>query len=300
MGAKIDQRIAKRLWAVVRAQHGVITRAQLLDLGISSKAIKHRIAIGRLHPVYAGVYAVGRPELTRKGEWMAAVLACGPGAVISHSSAAALLDIRADLPGPIHVSARTQRRRPGVVVHRRAVPDAGTCDGIPVTSPAQTLVDLAATLEPDPLEAAINQADKLDLIDPERLRAELEHFAGVPGVGGLRRTLDRRTFTMTDSELERRFRPIARAAGLPPPLTQQRVNGFRVDFFWPDLGLVVETDGLRYHRTPQQQARDRLRDQAHTVAGLTPLRFTRAQVRFDRAHVERTLSIVAGLLRQPR
>ena len=97
--------------------------------------------------------------------------------------------------------------------------------------------------------------------------------------------LDRRTFRLTDSELERRFLPLARAAGLPVPLTRQRVNGFEVDFFWPDLGLVVETDGLRYHRTPAQQARDRLRDQAHTAAGLTPLRFTHAQVRFEPGHV---------------
>lgn len=113
----------------------------------------------------------------------------------------------------------------------------------------------------------------------------------------VRDTLDRRTFTLTDSELERLFLPIALRAGLPLPLTQQRVNGFRVDFHWPELGLVVETDGLRYHRTPAQQAKDRLRDQAHAAAGLTPLRFTRAQVRFEPDHVGRTLAAVAERLR---
>jgi hypothetical protein len=90
----------------------------------------------------------------------------------------------------------------------------------------------------------------------------------------------------------------ARRAGLPEPLTRYRLNGFRVDFYWPGLGLVVETDGLRYHRTPAEQARDRLRDQAHAAAGLTPLRFTHAQVRWEAPDVERTLGSVAARLRQ--
>ena len=113
----------------------------------------------------------------------------------------------------------------------------------------------------------------------------------------LRTLLDRRTFTLTDSELERRLLRIVDRAGLPRPLTGEWVNGFEVDFFWPALGLVVETDGLRYHRTPAQQARDRLRDQAHTVAGLTPLRHTRAQIRFEPGYVEATLGRVVARLR---
>lgn len=274
----------------------MITHEQLLGLGYSAKAIRHRIAIGRLHPIYTGVYAVGRPQVTREGEWMAAVLACGPNALISHSSAAALWGIRADRPGPIHLTAPAQRRRPGIVVHRRSTTDPRHRHGIPVTSPAKTLVDLAAELATDPLEAAINQADKLDLIDPDALREQLESYAGVPGVARLRRTVDRRTFSMTRSQLERRFKPIARRAGLPKPRTGEFVNGFEVDFYFPDLGLVVETDGLRYHRTPQQQAKDRLRDQAHTAAGLTPLRFTHAQVRYEASYVEDTLAKVRSLL----
>jgi very-short-patch-repair endonuclease len=112
-------------------------------------------------------------------------------------------------------------------------------------------------------------------------------------VGAIRAILDRSGFVLTESEPERRFLPIAALAGLPRRQTQQVVNGFRVDFFWPQLGLVVETDGLRYHRTAEQQARDRVRDQAHTAAGLTPLRFTHWQVRHDQGHVERTLRSVA-------
>jgi very-short-patch-repair endonuclease len=246
-------------------------------LGLNSDAIQHRIERRRLHQLQRGVYAVGRPELTREGSWMAAVLSCGPNAVLSHASAAALWEIRSAAPRRVEVSvpAHTSRRRPGIAVHRRANLDSLGLTrhrGIPVTTPVCTLIDLATRLAADELEAAINEADKRELTDPEALRAALAGQVGRPGAAILRRTLDRRTFTLTDSELERRFLPLARRAGLAPPLTQQWVNGFKVDFYWPELGLVVETDGLRYHRTPAQQTRDRLRDQAHAAAGLVPLR----------------------------
>jgi len=112
----------------------------------------------------------------------------------------------------------------------------------------------------------------------------------------LRELLDQRTFRLTDSELERRFLRLVGDAGLPMPLTGKQLNGFKVDFYWPHLGLVVETDGLRYHRTPAQQARDRLRDQAHLAAGLTPLRFTHKQVRYEPGYVRLTLLAVADRL----
>jgi very-short-patch-repair endonuclease len=202
---------------------------------------------------------------------------------------------RIDVSVPVYVA----RRPRGIVVHRRA--SLGTAevrrrDGIPVTSPIGTLIDIAAILERGQLEAAINEADKYDLVNPEELRLALDELPRRPGIGALRRVLDSRTFTLTDSELERRFLPLARNAGLPAPQAGNYVNGFKVDFYWPGLGLVVETDGLRYHRTPAQQARDRVRDQAHTAAGLTPLRFTRAQVRFEPRHVQATLAAVAKRL----
>jgi very-short-patch-repair endonuclease len=290
-----------RLWALVARQHGVVTREQLLDLGFSPQAITHRLSRGRLHPVWRGVYAVGRPELARHGLWMAAVLSCGSEAALSHDSAAALWGIRAHERGAIEVSvpAHLRRRRPGIVVHRRAAlaaEDLTRRQGIPVTTPICTLIDLATRLRSDQIERAINEADKLDLTDPETLRSAPDEVGRRPGARALRRTLDRRTFALTDSELERRFLPVARAAGLPRPQTGRFVNGFKVDFYWPEVGLVVETDGLRYHRTPAQQARDRLRDQAHVPAGLTCLRFTRAQVTFDPGHVQATLSAVARRL----
>jgi len=304
MGYQIDQSV----WALARSQHGVVTRGQLLELGFGPQSIKHRVAKGRLHPMWLGVYAIGRPQLSVYGRWMGAVLCCGAGAVLSHESAAALWEIRSARQRKIEVSVPVgvRRRRAGIVVHRRVALGASEKTqrhGIPVTTPVCTLIDLAARVSHSHLEAAINEADKRDLTDPEALRAALDDLVGArPGIATLRRTLDRRTFTLTDSELERRFLPLARRAGLPRPETGRRLNGFRVDFHWPDLRLVVETDGLRYHRTPAQQARDRLRDQAHAAAGLTPLRFTHAQIRFEPRHVQATLGAVAGRLRrvQPR
>ncbi len=276
-----------------------MSRAQLLAAGLSSRSIERRLANGRLHRVHAGVYVVGRPELARLGELMAAVLASGPDAVLSHTSAAELWGILIQRPGPIDVSVPLPRcpRIDGIRVHRRrglALTDATVKSSIPVTAVVRTLLDLATGgTDESGLQGAINEADRLDLIDPEALRANLDQHVGDPGVGRLRRLLDRERFTLTDSELERAFLPIARAAGLPLPLTQQWVNGFRVDFFWPDLGLVVETDGLRYHRTAARQARDRRRDQVHAAAGLLPLRFTRAQVKFEPEVIRTTLGAVA-------
>jgi very-short-patch-repair endonuclease len=299
MGAKNVQRSDP--WAIARRQHGVVTRRQLLANGFTQKSIRHKIATRSLHPVFNGVYAVGRPALTQPGRWMAAVLSCGPKAVLSHDSAAALWLICKETGNRIHVSVPDGFRphRPGIVVHRRTTMtsrDVTRRDGIPVTAPVCTLIDIAARLDPGPLEAAINEADKLGLTDPERLRAALTELGRRPGVRQVRELLDRRTFTLTDSALERRFLPLVRGAGLPQPITGARVNGFKVDFYWPDLDLVVETDGLRYHRTPSQQARDRRRDQAHVAAGLTQLRFTHTQVTFEPEQVQATLAAVAERL----
>lgn len=146
----------------------------------------------------------------------------------------------------------------------------------------------------------INEADRLGLFSPEGLLTALDDYPRVRGVGRLRSILEARTFRLTDSELERRFLRIVEKAGLSFPLTQQVVNGFRVDFFWPDLGLVVETDGLMYHRTPSQQACDQVRDQAHLAAGLTPLRFTHAQVRYESGYVREILTALVSRLERAR
>lgn len=288
-------------WSLVRRQHGLISRSQLLDLGFSQDAIKHRVSVGRLHRVRRGVYVVGRPSLDQHGRWMAAVLACGEGAVLSHSSAAALWRIGFERRDLIEVSlpSSSRRRCAGIQVHRRpalASREITTRHNIPVISPIQTLIDMTPRLDRRGVERMINEADKYDLVHPPQLREALDGRAGEPGVARLRQILDRRTFRLTREELERRFLPLARKAGLPVPLTGQWVNEFEVDFYWPDLGLVVETDGLRYHRTPAEQARDRLRDQAHTAAGLVQLRFTHEQVRYEPDYVRRILAQTASRL----
>jgi predicted transcriptional regulator of viral defense system len=281
-------------WDLVRRQHGVVARRQLLALGFTRQGIEHRIRKGRLHPIHPGVYAVGRPELTQHGRWMAAILAKGPAAVLSHRSAASLYGIATQRGNAIHVSVPAHSRRRssrGITVHRRKELGATQKLGVPVTTIEDTLIDLATQTTTDQLEQAINEADKRDLIDPDALR---EAVADVkrPGAARLRKLLD--GFARTDSPLERAFLRIAKQAGLPPPQTQAELNGHRVDFFWPGLNLVVQTDGLRYHRTPAQQAADRVRDQDHLVAGLTALRFTRAQVQHDPTRVAAVLREVAA------
>ena len=253
---------------------------------------------GRLHPVMRGVYAVGRPQLSRQGWWYAALLSCGPQARLSHDSGVALCGIE-PLAGfePIHVTVPEQVRRshPGVRVHRArlAADDVGEWDGIPMLSPARLLLTRAATVSERQLERDINAADIHDVIGFEELRDALPRFAGMTGVATLKKVVLQHTFTLTDSELERRFLPLARRAGLEAPLTQQRVNGFRVDFFWPRLGLVVETDGLRFHRTPLEQSRDLIREQTHKAAAVEPLRYTHYQVAYQPAWVRQTLRDVA-------
>jgi very-short-patch-repair endonuclease len=234
---------------------------------------------------------------------MAAVLACGEGAVLSHASAAALWGFGEEEGDAIHVSAIafSRHRHPGLVAHRRSLPrrDRSARHGVPVTSVVRTLVDRAAELDRRGIEREVSEADKLRLTTPPKLRRALRDYRGQRGVARLREALDRRTFRLTDSELERYFLPVVRRVGLPVPLTRQRVNGFKVDFFWPDLRFVVETDGLTYHRTPAQQAEDLVRDQAHLAAGYTPLRFTHEQVKYEPAHVRRTLLKVVARLGGP-
>jgi len=286
-----------RLLELARRQHGVASRQQLLRLGYSPEAIKRQIAGGRLHPLWRGVYAVGRPEVGDHGRLMAATLACGPRSAISHGSAANLLGVSDRKPDRVEITvpANVIRRRPGIRVRRSSdfLPASVTRrSAIPVTTPLRTLVDLATVLERPQLERAVNQADQSRLLTVPRLRRELDQQAPTAAVLALREIVDPRTFARTRSDLERHFLDLALDAGLPMPETQVRVDGFEVDFFWRDLDLIVETDGLTYHRTPAAQARDRERDHAHLIAGRTCLRLTDRQVRHER---ERTrMKLVAA------
>jgi very-short-patch-repair endonuclease len=288
MATKDVQRAARRL---ATGQHWAIGRVQLLALGFTAADIRHRLAKGRLHRIWPGIYAVDRPDLTQEGLFVAAVLACGPGAVLSHLSAAilwGLIRVRARM---IEVSVPLNRspRRKGIKVHRRKAIAATRHKNIPVTSPTQTLLDLALRLNAEQYERAVNEAANRDLIDPEELRAALETLGPQPGIRPLRQLLDRDTYVCTDTELEQRFVPIARRAGLPKPETQAHVNGRRVDFYFREFGIVVEANSLRFHRTASQRANDARRTQAHIKAGLLPIPFTHHQITYAPKYVEATL-----------
>jgi very-short-patch-repair endonuclease len=280
-----------------------VTRKQLLALGFGRRSIQHRVERGRLFPVSLGVYAVGWPALNQKRRWMAAVLAGGEGAALSHRSAAALWEFGTEQQGRIDISVRRrcELRRPGLRLRGRpamAEEDILIRDDIPVTSPVLTLLDLATELDSVPLERAVNDADKRGIVDPEALREELSRYSGQAGIRPLRDLLNKLFFRLSDSDLEIYFRRIVQSAQLPMPLSKQRVNRFEVDFFWPDLGLVIETDGFRYHRTPSAQTRDARRDRAHIMAGMTPLRFTHYEVRYEATRVRTALTSTIDLLKR--
>jgi len=225
---------------------------------------------------------------------MAAVLACGSSAALSHGSAAALWGFGVERRSLIDVSvpAGSRSRMPGICVHRRkksVLSDVIDHDGIPVTSPVRTLIDQATRLRPRQLERAVNEADRLDRVRADVLHASLAGYRGQPGVKPLRELLDPLAFRLSDSDLEQLVRPLARSAGLPVPETKSWVNGYEVDFFWPDLGIVLEADGLRYHRTASQQRRGLERDQAHLAAGMWPVRFSHWQIKYEARHVRKIL-----------
>jgi very-short-patch-repair endonuclease len=239
-------------------QHGIVTTAQLAAAGIGRRAIARRVERGWLIPRFRGVYQVG-PVAARYGREMAAVLACGESAALSHHSAAAIWGFgRRD--EVVHVSVtRDVRSREGVRVHRSLSLNAVVHNGLPLTTPARTLEDLARTLTSEELDRAKEQAHILGLV--------------MPG--------DERFPEFTRSEAERRLKALCRKAGLPIPRTNARVAGWEVDAFWPAQRLVVEVDGYKYHRTRRAFERDRRKDAALTVAGYRVVRITWRRLRYE-------------------
>jgi very-short-patch-repair endonuclease len=256
------------------AQHGVVSRPQLLVLGFTDDGVTRRTRAGRLHRVHRGVYAVGHRVLTLEGRWMAAVLAAGDGAVLSHASAAAAWDMRPVGGGGIHVTIQSstgRERRAGLRIHRSVTltpQDITTHRSIPITDPHRTLVDLARTLKGRQLEQAVNRAERL--IDFERLSR-----AAPPS---LRAVLQRYTTATTRSELEELFLRLCDDHGVPRPEVNARIAGLEVDFVWRDRRLTVEVDGYAHHRSPAAFERDRERDVLLETAGWRVMRFTYDQV----------------------
>ena len=290
MRGTTDHELLERFWARAAKQHGVVARRQLVAMGFTRKGIEWALATGRLHRTERrGVYALSRGGLSEHGRLMAALLWAGPGAVLSHESAADLWRIRRQRDRTIALSVpavRKPRSSGGVTVHRRRRMrgrDLTRHYGIPITKPVRTLVDLATVASRDEVERAIGQADARNLVRADSLREQLERVAG-PGVRLVRDILDRDAFVLTHSDLERRFVRLAARAGLPKPQSQRQMGRARVDFYWPELNLVVECDSLRYHRTQLQQAEDRARDHAHRLTGRERERLTHYQVRHEPDH----------------
>ena len=275
-----------------------MSRGQLLDAGLSVTEVRDRVRAGRLLPLHPGVYAVGHAKLRREGHWLAAVLAVGSGAVLSHRDAAGLHDLRPSNHGRTDISTTGRARSsPKIHVHRTRVLDAEdvtTVSGIPVTTVARTLLDLAGLVARDHLAKAIKEAERQRTFDLRKVEAAMARTRGRRGRGhrALREAIAEHValgLSASDSALEDAFLRLLRDAGLPSPAINAYVEGFRIDAVWRASKVAVELDGWAWHRTRGAFERDRERDAALTAAGWRIVRFTHHQVTRRRDHVLSTL-----------
>jgi hypothetical protein len=279
----------------------VVGLRQLRELGLSARAVQHRAARGRLHRIHRGVYAVGHSKLTGYGHWMAAVLACGPRAVLSHRSAASLWGLRPDNRRKSDISLPSPSARPKqtIEVHRTVTltrDDLTTADGIPCTNIARTLVDLGEVVPRRAVERALEQADVLRLFDLHEVERAIERAGPRRGTGILLRVLESLGGpTLTETGLEEAFLALCREAALSTPevnawMTLPDGTPAKIDFLWRAERLAVETDGGPFHRTPQSRERDARRDQLLRLLAFEPVRFTGRQVAREPGWVKECLS----------
>jgi hypothetical protein len=275
----------------------VVSRPQLIELGLSGSAIDNRVAAGRLHGFFTGVYAIGHTVVPLRGRWLGAVLACGDGAALSHLAAAALWGVARWRGGTVDVTtARRGLRGPaGVRLHRsrRFEPSERVAlERIPVTDLARTLIDLAAHWDADRLERAVEEADRLALLQLRAVFAACERHRGRHGVPRLKAVVERlEAVPVTRSELEHAFMRLCRRYGVPLPSTNVWVQGHEVDAHWPAARLIVELDGHAYHRSRAAFERDRRRDAEHVASGHRVVRLTHWRI-------EREAPAVASMLRR--
>jgi hypothetical protein len=264
--------------ALAERQHGHITRAQLIALGLGPGAVKHRLRLGRLVRVYAGVYAVGHRPTNPVGRAVAAVLACGRGAVLSHGSAASLWGLSSSWEVPYEVTVADGRRaRIGITTHRARTlerSDVRTHLGVRVTSPARTLLDIAPRLDDAALTRAVNDLRLAGHLSPGQLADVLERTRTQPGLKRLRQVAEGSTNAPTRSAFEDEFRKFAERFGLPNPEINVRVSGREVDVLFRAEGVIVELDGYRYHDGGASFERDRERDAASLDEGYATVRIT--------------------------
>jgi very-short-patch-repair endonuclease len=281
--------------ALAARQHGVVSRGQLLDAGVSDKAMERRLGSGHLVRLHRGVYAVGHAQLRREGRWLAGVLAVGSGAVLSHRAAAALHGIR-ESDGAVDVTTTRRASTRGVVVHRTTVlddADVTTRSSIPVTTVARTLADLAAILSAQQLGKLLRETDRLGRLDAPALREALErasrHGAGHKALQAALAEHERLATSFTRSELEDRFLALLDAHELQRPLTNHPIHGMQVDAAWLRERLVVELDSWAFHADRGAFQEDRERDVRLARAGFTTVRFTYAHVTGRPAWVAETV-----------
>jgi very-short-patch-repair endonuclease len=270
------------LAGLARRQWGVITRDQLVELGFGTRGISDWVRAGRLIRLHRGIYAVGHDRLRLEGRWLAAVLACGEGAVLSHSDAARLWELRHSNSALIDVTVPSRNgrvQRKGIRVHRsgRLGPEeATTRSGIPVTTVERTLLDLADILPAETLRRAVTEAEYRHRLDTTSLIAVVENNPGRRGVRLLEAIEGRRH--RTRSPLEDRFLELLVRYGVEEPESGVWLEGYEVDFLWRRVKLVVELDGLSAHATRAAVRRDRVRDRALWRAGWRTMRLTAADL----------------------
>lgn len=268
----IDSRIA----ALAGRQHGNATRVQLLSLGLSEDQIDRRLKARRLHRAHRGVYAVGRPARTALERAAAAVLACGTGAALSHSSAQALWELQDHWPSRLEVTVPGQRRPNGITTHcyvDLAERDLRRHKGIRVTSPARSLLDCAPRLRDERRARAVNEARRRKLVDLADLADVMDRFPRHRGAHRLAPFL-RRQGGPTRSEWEDAFPVFCRRFGLPEPVMAAKVAGYEVDALFAREKVIIELDSWEFHWTRESFERDRERDVKTLAAGFVTVRLT--------------------------
>jgi very-short-patch-repair endonuclease/predicted transcriptional regulator of viral defense system len=292
----VEEPLDRLIGALAATQHGVVSLAQLIDLGLSRHQVQRRVQAGRLHRIHRGVYAVGHRMLSRQGRLMAAVLACGEGAALSHRPAAAHWNLLrwSGVPEVSVPSPGGRAKREGFTVHRAALAaeEVSILAEIPVTSVARTLVDCASVLTLERLELAIAEAEKQHLFDQSAVERVFELHPRLRGRAALNQLLAKWQDVTPElrTKLERGMYRICRLHGLPRPAANVQVEGYTADFYWEEAGLIVETDGWDTHGTRASFEDDRFRDARLTAAGFKVVRFTYWQV-------TREPGYVAGILR---
>lgn len=288
----------RQLTQLATRQHGVVARDQLLNLGLGRGAIDARVRSGRLHVIHRGVYMVSRTRIGQRGHWLAAVLAYGDEALLSHGSAAALWGLMRGSGSVTDVTSwRGRPGRRGIRLHRSQVKPSERArrDGIPVTCPARTLLDVAEVVDSDRFARVFEEADRLGLLEMRVLEELCEAAEGRRGVTACRQMIAAATAPVTTrSTLEDRFARFCRERRLPAPTLNVVVLGFEVDALWPERRLIVELDGFAYHRHRGAFERDRARDATLQAAGYRVLRLTHRRITTEAETIVAELSRLLG------